>query len=374
MSRKTLYEIAKREAEISGLTVEKCYVRAMEEVRIREVLPTLSRAVFNKKYLLPNYRQQDYYTQDACNCLSVDLLTGIALRILDPDKKDHVLSTHYICMIRQLEFNRPTFFLERELARPMLKTKLPSNLRISDLKWRFPAFKVYLPKGTLQLVRDGYKADLMFLDVAKSEDDAIYKLPESIEQELYREFKCPRIPVVNCGVKGFNAAGNLDFENPEGPVGYAGNSSLLNLTLGNLLEKASHDLNPQNPSDDIDNRFVTDLLRLSVNCLLFLGQIPIEKQAEKSDVIRPPRQEGKHHITGLYRAKFMGETHLRAYHPSKPHSGEHELTGVKMDSQWRSGHWKRVWYGHKKGEWRLQWIPLYGTGEHKGMDKPDEKN
>lgn len=372
--RKTVYEIAKREAERLGYSVEKTYIKIMEELKIREVLPILAKTAFNKKYVLPHYRQADYYSQDALNYLVMDLITGIAMKVIDPEMKDHVISTHYLNLIRQFEYDRPTFFLEKELIKPMMKTRLPLDLIVSDIKWRYPAFRVYLPKGTFYIERDGERADLMNLDISWTAEEAKYMLSSSIREELMEQIGCEGIPFISTGLKGFGVSGNLNFENTNGPVGYAGTSSLNNLSLKKLLGKVGHDLNPRTPSDEIDDAFVSNMLRLAVNILLFLSQVPIEKQSETSDVIRPPKQEGKRLITGLYKAKFMGETHMRVYNPSKPRTGEPTLTHVKLDSQWRSGHWKRIWYGHKKGEWRFQWIPLYGTGEHKGMDKPDEKN
>jgi hypothetical protein len=367
------YEFIKAEREIAkaeGTTFSQIFLRNISKKykKIEKQAPHLWRAIMSKKYLLPQYRQQDYVNQEVYSYLMLSSIIGMGEGDMDMGKKeDEVVTTHYVSCLRQIEFDRPTYWLERELAKPMMKTKLPGDLLISDINWRWPCFRVYLPKGTLTIEKDGQTNNIVYLDILKVTKGEEYTLPSALKKDLWT-LGAFLNPSYRNDFDGFSVSGIVNIDDPESTIGYSGIAPLNGMTVQKLMDRKGRDLNKDFPSDSLDDDLVHRMLGLGLNILIGLSNPPQEYDTDPSNaIVRRPKQEGDRTIPGLYHAKFVGDAMLR---PKAHVSALHLPSGYTQEAQWRSGHWKRVWFGPKKGQSRLQWIPLYHTGTDEEAGEP----
>jgi hypothetical protein len=373
MDSSEYYKIIKEEqkkAKAEGTTVSQIFLRNIsQKFKNREKqIPYLWRAIMGKKYLLPNYRQSDYVNQEVYSYLMLSSIIGMGEGNMGK-KEDEVVTTHYVSCLRQIEFDRPTYWLERELVKPMMKTKLPDDLLISDINWRWPCFRVYLPKGMLTIEKNGQTNSIIYLDILKVTKDEQYTLPSALKKDLWT-LGAFLNPTYKNGFDGFSVSGTIDIDDPESTIGYAGVSPIDGMTVQKLMDRKSRDLNKDFPSDLSDDDLVHRMLGLGLNILISLSSPPTEYDTDPSKaIIRRPKQEGDRTIPGLYHAKFVGDAMLR---PKKAAGAStlHFPSGYTQEAQWRSGHWKRVWFGPKRGQSRLQWIPLYHTGTDEEAGEP----
>jgi hypothetical protein len=317
--------------------------------------PELWKHVLAKRYILPQYRQQDYVSQEACDYLLLDSFFGYLRGVLD--LKDHVLAHVMNNFIASLSCGRPIYFLERELGVPLLRTKLPMDYRGTDIKWRWPAFRVYLPKGLLIIDREG-PSSIMFLDICHVDKGMGKGIPKPINQELRDARLWGKVPILDSDFEGMSVSMFLDFDSPESCIAYAASSRLEEQSIKDILEQTHFVLESGVPSDKLDAEFQNRALSLSINLLLYLSSIPLEYEPQ---ALRKPSLDGKHRITGLYPAKFVGASKLRPLQKSGPSIP----TGAHLTSHYRAGHWKRQVHGHGRAERKLIWIGLYGTGDYR---------
>jgi hypothetical protein len=349
-------------AQDRGSTLSVEYLKNAQERyrKLAKKVPHLWKAVMGRKYLLPTYRQKDYVNQDTYSYLVLDNLVDFGQGYAEKfDKmRDEVSLSHYVAFLRQIECDRPTYWLETELAGPMVRTKLPDDYMISDIQWRWPAFRVYLPKGLLTLERAGGINSIVYLDIMRVNKGESYTLPPKIKEDLWKLYAFQN-PIYKNDFNGFAVCGVIDMDDPESAIGYTGNSPLDDVTVKRLLDAVGHELNQNSPSDEIDNNLIHRMLKLGLNILLFMSSYPLEYDTHPEQaVVRKPRQEGGRTLPGLYKAKFVGASQIRPKYTPGTHAG----SGPPQMAQWRSGHWKRIWFGPKKGQHRLQWIGLYHTG------------
>jgi hypothetical protein len=241
-----------------------------------------------------------------------------------------------------------------------------------DIKWKWPGFRVYLPKRLVTIQRDGYDHSLMFMDIAfMDSSSAGHSVPSEFRAELdlyldrelkeqnfvrFSEFRFfyPEVAMIMAGM----------IENGPDRTGlttYAQVKPFTKYTLGYLTQIAG-DLNSDWKQDDLDKAFMKKMEVLAVNVLLFLSAYPLE-YAPIEQAIRKPRLEGKHQIPGLYQAKFVGQSQLRPEHHAAHHIAR-AVTGEEwhMRRHWKAGHWKRQVFGPKRGDRKLIWINPYEAG------------
>lgn len=371
----------KARAAAEGTTFSQKYLRTSERQfrKMEKKIPYLWKSIMGRKYLIPQYRLRDYENQDIYSYLMLDTLIATGQGQFNEESKiDAVIQTHYVSFLRQIEYDRPTYWLERELAGPMMKTKPPDDFLISDLNWRWPCFRVYLPKGTLTIVRDGQISNIVYLDIMRVLKGEQYTLPPALKLDLW-SLGAILNPTIDNAYDGFAVSGVLGLDDPDSSIGYAGTTPLDGVTVKKLIETKGKDLNPGLPSDLADDDLTKRMLKMGLNILLFLSSYPLEYDIDPSKaIIRKPRKEGDRTVPGLLRAKFVGESQLRPKYvggvavSSTPHPAP---SGYEIGAHWVSGHWKRVWYGPKKGQSRLQWIGLYHTGkEEEAGEMPKDKS
>lgn len=324
--------------------------------------PVMWQYMLGKRYLLPNYRQADYANQEACEYLRMDQFFGYLEGNMD--LKDHV-SAHCInAYIKAMHYNRPTFFLERELGEPLIRTKLPLDFYTSDINWRWPAFRVYLPKNLLTITKDGETSGAMFLDICYVGKHDLFDLPKPIALELYTNYGQPigKIPMLQSDFEGMSISTILDFDSSESAIAYVASAKLEQQTMRDIIKDSHEKLDSPVESDETDVEFQKKALVLAINILLFLSSVPIEYETNETP-IRKAKLEGKRMLTGLFPAKFIGQQQLRK--ASKPSHIASVPTGQTLAPHWRAGHWKRQPFGPKNQDRKLIWISIYHTGDIK---------
>jgi hypothetical protein len=355
---KGLREIQKK---FPGKTLAESYLksRLFTYKNLARDYPTIWKYVFAKRYILPNYRQADYVSQEACDYLLLDSFFGYLEHRMD--LKDHVLAHCMNNFIAAMNYGRPTFFLERELGEPLLRTKLPMDYTGSDIHWRWPAMRVYIPKGLVCLVRNGQPNNVMFLDIAYVPKGKLMRIPEAINKELQTSPFTGRIPMLDSEFEGMSVTTFLDFDCPESVVGYAASSKLETQSIKEIMDQTHYELASGTKSDELDTNFQDRILALAINILIFLSSMPIEYE---SAAIRKARLEGKHLQTGLFPAKFVGQCQIRATKKADAHIANIP-TGKTTASHWAAGHWKRQPIGPGRKDRKLIWILSYATGEYR---------
>jgi hypothetical protein len=349
-------------------------VECQNDGRLRHDCPQLWQAIYGKKYLVPNYRQLDYVSQDKMNGELAFGILATAMGLLGYE--DDVHHAQYANYCGALWHERPILFLEKELGGPLLESALPKDMVVEDIEWVWPQFRVYLPKGLLAIEREGQPRSLTHLDICRLDEEGLC-LPPKYGQELehFIEKEAPdlytykkRIPatklIVQMGEPYMAVSGNLDWSEIGASTGtaYASIMPWSNKKLGELLAIRGG-LNTPLACDKADDKLLERMLSLALQMLLFLSQKPV---IYKPEVVRAMRQEGKHRIKpALHRAFFVGE---QLYRPSPAVRKHHAATGKHYAAQWRKGHWKRVAYGPKHAERRFQWISIYHTF---GPDGPE---
>ena len=98
---------------------------------------------------------------------------------------DHVIRLMYMSAVLALQEQRPTYFLERELGEPLMRTQVPGDLTTDDIHWRWGHVRIMLPKGLITIQRDGQEErDAMFLDIAKAKAGELSQLSPEMTHEL----------------------------------------------------------------------------------------------------------------------------------------------------------------------------------------------
>jgi hypothetical protein len=242
--------------------------------------------------------------------------------------------------------------------------KLPMEYYADDIKWKWPAFRVYLPKGLVSIQRDGKPCGAMYLDIAHVPKGKAMDMPMSMHMELLNVIGWPdttggKIPVVTSSYEGLEVTLFIDLDSPEGGLGYAASAQLEKNTFRTLVGQMHEKLKSPNVTDEVDDLFLSKILALALNILLYLSSLKTEYQAD-TRVIRAPKMEGDHQIPGLYHAKFVGQSQLKP--GSKGHKAEIHHTGIELPAHWRGGHHRWQRYGKGNKELKLIWINAYHTG------------
>jgi len=349
--------------------------RREEKMKERERIkfcPHLHEVMYGKRYILPNYRQPDYYPQKIA-----DNMFASALFVpMQTYEMDDVMNAALIGAIAAIKHGRPQLWLERELGEAFMRAELPEDMVAEDIQWRWGGFRVHLPKKLLHISDDQVGGhDLMFIDISYVPAKKRFGLPPlyaaeaealGIEYNWDEPSRARTIETRYYDNSALVISGNLNGS------GNGSFSTIENAKLGDFmvyavikpfdeairlgqLRAVSHEslFSPYENTPD-DNRFCERILHLGIQILLYLGSIPLEYQT-KERVIRKPKTEGKHTVPGLYAAKFVGASQLRP--ESKPDLPSVAAgTGRVVAAHCRAGHWTRQPYGPKRGLRKLIWI------------------
>jgi hypothetical protein len=323
---------------------------------IRDLLSSLAKRfpvawgrIAKKRYVLPQYRQADYYDQDFLNLQSIDYFTT-RYKLGDRcNPNDVVNQTGFALMCKALEHDRPTFYLERELGELLARTEIPDDFSADDIHWRWPQMRILLPKGLLSVVREGHPRNMMFVDIGYTQGREEIWPPQDCTDEMARIFN--RTASVQFNDSSFCL---MTFASLDGGITYGGCQPIEKLKLSAIRSLWNTEATPL-PIDQEDEVLIARLDQIILNILLYLSHLPVEYQSTE---IRKPKRDGKRMIPGLYAARFIGDLQVR----SKPIPRDStEPTGRHLPGHWRSGHWRRQAHGVGRSQRRLVWIMPYKT-------------
>lgn len=331
--------------------------------RMARSCPLTWAAITGKRYLLPTYRQGDYYNQEQLDQTMAFFLGTYISGDYGP-KPDHIIRITYMSAVLALKEQRPMYFLERELGEALMRTQLPGDLVTDDIHWRWGSVRVMLPKGLISLERPGEpRRDVMFLDISRAKSQVMNTLAPEMSREIGRfTFEMGRNKLIDIPTPVFDQEGMVvccqlsgDIEaNPGMSYGLVRpfeGRKLKDIKVGGHFETGAL-------CDEGDDQLLDRMEHLAVNILLFMGSVPLEYEAKEAP-IRKLKTVNDRVIPGLWAAKFVGRSQ---YRPSqKPSYHAAQFTGRKLPKHWRAGHWKRQVYGQKRGERKLIWVEPYET-------------
>jgi hypothetical protein len=345
------------------------YPSVHDAKQIQKYAPQCWNLFFGKKYILPQYRAHDYVRQDFVNFIEWSALTTLPYA----EYRDDIMMASFCNTAASLHHGRPTLFLERELGEPLLRAPLPEDMMAEDIKWKWPAMRIYLPKGLITLNENH---SLMFMDLGLLEENEGRSVPLSIARELNL-----------FGRKTFpQESSNLDFQRltfqyPDRAIVVSGILNLIDgttptdLTVYAMVKPFKHYTIAQIKAmtdklksawvcDKADDSLSAKLEHLAFQVLLFLSAYPLEYQPET--MLRKPAIKGERHISGLYGARFVGSSQIRPNRGESHHiASAHDVaSGYHLAHHWRAGHWKRQVCGPRFQDRKLIWVNTYEAGEN----------
>jgi hypothetical protein len=334
--------------------------------QIARFCPLFWHRLSSRRYILPAYRRE-YADQEFCNGVLSMFLEAYLAREFG-ERPNSVLNCVYFNYVGGLNCGRPIYFLERELGEALMRTRLPDDLAVTDFHWRHQQLRIMLPSGLMGFSREGVSDWLMYLDIAQIAADKKVLIDPPCDQEL-KSFAIARRLALGKKIwpdtrpvfqrDGVAISGQLAPRESFG-IDYGIMKPIEEgLTVKDVLE-IGEDYKTEQPCDETDDDLLARMQHLAFNILVFLGSYPLEYDPERLEQLRKPRQEKDRLIPGLYNARFVGKSQYRpAQRP--PHSHIATFSGRHLPQHWRCGHWKRQWYGPKKGESKLIWIEPYQT-------------
>jgi hypothetical protein len=333
--------------------------------------PLVYGQLYAKKYHLPADRQGEYDSLELDNWMSFERMFRWACG--DWNMADEVANCALWSLAGEMHYDRPTLFLERELAEALLRTDILADIDTEDVKWRWPAFRVVLPRNLIAIDRP--PKGLLYLthfDVCHVKPGEPVQFPATLADEVDR-FHSFMKGTENLGLM---RKGKFMYKPDEEGIGM---SAALNEPENDFVHQTIYgaalpwgsavrlqecagitgDLNSPMQQDDADKRLLKRLEHLVFNVLLFMSAEPVEYTPEKT-----VRRERFHELQpALVEARFVGRSqyHFR----STPAGPRGEPTGRSLAPHWVCGAWRRVPHGPLNVSPRprkLTWIKPYATG------------
>jgi hypothetical protein len=344
------------------------YPSLREAKLIQKYAPKCWELFYGKKYILPNYRTQDYFRQDFINWMDWALLAEFPFAMY----RDDIMNATFCNAAGSLYYRRPTLFLETELS-ALLRAALPEDMLAQDIKWRWPTMRIYLPKGLITLTKNSQEHHLMFIDIGLLQQDESRQLPPALAKELdtfahqehpdqkawikfdQYQFHYPDRAIVLSGMLNC-----IDGLNANDLTTYAMVKPFKDQTIAQVRAMTKH-LKSAWDCDEADDVITHKMEHLALQILLFLSMRPEEYKPEM--VLRKPSAKGDRQISGLYAARFVGKSQRRADRTDVVTSVPLErATGYHMSYHIRGGHWKRQPCGPRWQDRKWIWIFTYEAG------------
>lgn len=350
---------------------------------IQKWAPKCWASFFSRKYQLPQYRATQYAPQDFLNYMEWSTLVGLGSKSVP---RDDIMNAVYCNTAGSLYHGRPTLFLERELGFPLLNGPLPEDMMAEDFKWKWPVFRIYLPERLINL-DDTHS--LMFMDIGLLEKDEGRHLPDELGREVNTFIKhahheeTPQIDFTNFNFyypdRAIVISGTMnvvDGFQKNDMTAYAMVKPFRKYTVAEIKAMTEH-LKSSWKCDQTDDSVTRQMEHLALQILLFLSAYPLEYNP---GVVRAPGKKGDRQISGIYQAKFVGQSQIRpkagephhiasaaqvigAGAPGSTLPYERSATsGWHVVPHWRSGHWVRQPYGPKSSMRKLIWVNTMPVG------------
>jgi hypothetical protein len=334
-------------------------------LKIGKHCPKLWQAISSKRYLLPKYRQGDYFSQEY-----LDALLGIFLATYHHnsygEQPDAIIRSMYTVATMAMQEGRPIYFLERELGEALLRTTLPMDLCTDDIHWRRRQFRVMLPRELIALERNGETRSPMYLDIGRAKKAEWLKLPQELEREMrlygimtgaIRDLDAP-LPVPLFERSGIVISCQLSSDSNGCPgENYSTIRPFEGLKLSEIKTGYDQHFDTGSVCDETDDALLARMEHLGLNILLFMSSVPLEYDPEPTGAIRKLQIVNDRVIPGLFPAKFVGQSQYRPAKTTTLHATHH--TGRHLAQHWKAGHWKQQPVGPRWSQRRLQWIEPY---------------
>ena len=335
--------------------------------------PKTWKAISEKRYLLPNYRQADY---DNWIQSTENFKTYFDYLLLEAPMEGHFFN-HFENLCRALDHKRPTYFLEREVGEMFCRMKLHNDLQLNDIKWKFPQMRIVLPHGLLRL--DGEDIDgipgpfsYSYIDIVRVDKDRLISLPEEIALELeacgpfnqvLEERKRSSLLSIIATPRSSDGFGVCSTGvTPEGKICYRTIWDRFD-TLDIAKINQSLDLKGHYSGDD--QQWFLKAQHLALLTLLFMSSSPEDYKLLPEMVGKPGN--GKRPLQGpLYHAKFVGECQ-RKYVKNEPQTIAAKIpkseSKIARVGHWVAGHIRSQPFGSGSSSRKLIWIqPYYAEG------------
>jgi len=339
--------------------------------------PETWRLISQKRYILPTYRQGDYFSQDILDILMAAFLLSYVCGDYGRSPDD-VNCAMYRTAVTALLEGRPMWFLERELGEKLLVTQFPGDLTTDEIHWRRRIMRIMLPRGLVVCNRPEYDRprSLMYVDISRVDTLEFEEVKRFDGMELRMcgakrgYVKLKTVPVPLFEKLGICICGQMeDFD------GYPTENYALIRPFNpglKLKEIQSGEHFATNIAcDDADDTFLARMENIAINVLLFMGSIPLEYEPAENKPIRKLEVLKDRIVPELLAAKFVGSSQ---YRPSqKPHYHIAAFSGKRLPKHWRGGHWKRQVFGPGRHERKLIWVEPYETfGPEPEEEKKEE--
>jgi hypothetical protein len=287
----------------------------------------------------------EYYIREPADYWPVKTF-AVGAMLAGEMRKQHPnnVSASYFCRasLRAVQFETPTFFVTRELTAAALRTELPADLVLNQVRWPISAMLFMLPRGS---VRHETEGDCPFVlvsncpEILKFDDSRTIRLgkprivvatvmPNSSPVQLYHAHIDPDKTVVQT------------FEALHKPF-YLGKHSIIGLDTEDSVTLDSA-------------RFAIRLAHFGLTLVLLLGTRPeLIEYGKLIKTVKPKHPDGP---SAWYGPNFVGRTYTaqRRY--------DSEAIGRTTRPHWVRGHLKHQAYGLKNTLRRLVWIEPYRTG------------
>jgi hypothetical protein len=322
--------------------------------------PKTWKVISGRRYLLPDYRQADYPNQVELINEYVQRLADFCSGSYDPKPGEGVHSWDAILcnLALGLEHHRPTYFLEWELGEKLMRVLLPDPLGPELIKWKFPQMRIMLPKDLVRVdYVEGRVQSLAYLDIARFDQNKRISLPKELVRELELD---PRISAnrlkankASLSKEGFRyaASGGITITSRMIHPDFPGESKVCSI----LESWPLIDIQKLNRSICLDevinsvNWQVVDVRvkHLALNILLFLSSSP--ENFRLLEPIRAPKTKGKRFISGLYPAKFVGDSQrMKVRVQPNVIAPKPASSGSAHAAHWVAGHWRHQGIGSRE--------------------------
>jgi hypothetical protein len=244
----------------------------------------------------------------------------------------------------------PTYFLAEDIGQALLDTEPPTETKIEDIRFPYPAFRVFLPKGFLKLGEQ----DVVLLQVALMQNRNDFVVDWDAFQELSAGFGLPAPPAFE---------GHFTIDRPilyvQADVGDYGSPKRVfapweDMTLGRLVTEFREHEKALGSVDIADGE---SLLRFAVNLIMLLGWVPDEITNEKCVRKAQTNRKGEITKTELWEPRFIGRPQFKKTYPANPDA---EGAPSRFDEV-RRAHWKRQAHGPGHSLRKVIWVSLYRT-------------
>jgi hypothetical protein len=255
----------------------------------------------------------------------------------------------------------PVYYLGMDIGEALLDTEPPSGIPVSEIKWVYPAMRIFLPNNWFKVAGKSIR----FLDIALFPPGADLRPNAHVWSDVATATGRSFIPGHSVYLPDDSAAisvqGWVNEEERGEFMHYWAFRKWTTQTLGEMLSSFDLKAKASDPAlvmSESESEGGEKMLHLAVNIIMLLGTVPEEVEEEK--LLRKEKRDKKNAIVqdALWAPRFIGQPFFGKIKP-KPESSD--PNGVKHYGEVRRAHWKRQPHGPGRSERKIIWVSLYRT-------------